>query len=98
MMRQRQRTNKKIKTSLVGIDEGTSLLSSKCRRISFENSKAEARNSLRNAISKLSELEDCNRLREDAVLNGKAIINNWQPPSEQEIDKIILNMKKRLLA
>ncbi len=86
-----------MKASLVRIDEGTSLLSSKCRRISFEP-KESPRNSLRNAISKLSELEDCNRLREDAVLNGKAIIENWQPPSDQEIDKIILNMKKRLLA
>ncbi len=96
-MRQKHKKDKDAKASLVRIDEGTALLSSKCRRISFEATKSPL-NSLRNAISKLSELEDCNRLREDAVLNGKAIINNWQPPSDQEIDKIILNMKKRLLA
>lgn len=50
------------------------------------------------AIGKLSELDNCSQLRQDAIRNGKAIIANWHSPTGEEIDVIIANMKKRLLA
>ncbi len=53
---------------------------------------------IRMAISKLNELDNSSRMRTDAISNGKAIIRNWQAPTDDQINKIIANMKKQLLA
>ena len=55
-------------------------------------------NELSAALNNLSELENSEKLREDAIRNGKAIIKNWQPPTNEQIDKILFNMKEELLA
>ena len=53
---------------------------------------------IRAAIDKLNELGDSQRMRADAISNGKAILRNWQPPTADQIDKIVRNMKKQLLS
>ncbi len=44
------------------------------------------------ALGALSKLENSEQLREDAIKNGKAIIANWQPPSNKQIDAILGKM------
>jgi hypothetical protein len=97
MKKNTDRLKRDKKVALVRTDEGTTLLSAASAEIRF-NTPVTPSSSLRNAISKLSELEERSQLRADAIRNGKFIIENWRPPTEQEIDKIIANMKKRLLA
>ena len=46
------------------------------------------------ALSQLSELDNNKKLREDAIKNGKAIIKNWKPPTNDQIDQIFLKMLK----
>lgn len=75
----------------------SSLLSANCHRIDFNHS-AGAPLEILSAIHKLSELDNSSQLRLDAISNGKAIIANWHPPTGEEIDVIIANMKKRLMA
>ena len=53
---------------------------------------------LSGALGKLSELDNTEKLREDAIANGKAIIKNWTPPTDSQIDTILFRMKKELLA
>lgn len=53
---------------------------------------------LTGALSNLSTAEYSDKLRDDAVRNGKAIIKNWQPPSDAQIDKILFSMREELLA
>lgn len=53
---------------------------------------------IKTAINQLNELENSDKLREDAIKNGKAIIKNWQPPTDEQIQKIFLKMSKELLA
>lgn len=50
------------------------------------------------ALNNLPELDNSSKLREDAIRNGKAIIKNWSPPTNEQIDKILFNMQKELLA
>jgi hypothetical protein len=50
------------------------------------------------ALNHLSKLENSDKLRKDAIQNGKAIIKNWQPPTSEQIEKILFNMKEELLA
>jgi hypothetical protein len=50
------------------------------------------------ALNHLSELDNSEKLRNDAIQNGKAIIKNWQPPTSEQIEKILFNMKEELLA
>lgn len=80
----------------VKTDISSSLLSADCSQIDFD--LPVSAHEVLGAINKLSELDNCVQLRQDAILNGKAIIANWQPPTVAQIDKIIDNMKKRLLA
>ena len=82
---------------LVKLKDGTSMLSSSDSRIDFFKQEYSL-TGMRAAINKLSELENSGQLREDAISNGRAIIKNWHPPTSQEIDKIVADMKKRLLA
>jgi len=53
---------------------------------------------IRMAINKLNDFGDAGRMRSDAISNGKAIIRNWQAPTDDQISKIIANMKKQLMA
>jgi glutaredoxin-related protein len=53
---------------------------------------------LTSALNELSKQNYSDKLREDAISNGKAIIKNWTPPTNDQIDKIFMNMKKELLA
>lgn len=48
---------------------------------------------LNSALSKLSQMENTDKLREDAILNGKAIIANWETPSDDQVDAILQKMK-----
>lgn len=50
------------------------------------------------ALNNLSNLENTDKLREDAISNAKAILKNWAPPTDAQIDKIIFNMRKELMA
>lgn len=45
-----------------------------------------------NALDELSKLENSDQLRESAIKNGRAIIANWQPPTDQQIDVILGKM------
>ncbi len=67
-----------------------------------ESAKAESIpyfvNELSSALNELSELDNTGKLRGDAIRNGKAIIKHWQPPTNEQIDKILFNMKHELLA
>ena len=62
---------------------------------SFLSKKGESQNSnifeqeMSSALGALSKLENSEQLREAAIQNGKAIIANWQPPSEDQIDAIM---------
>ena len=47
------------------------------------------------ALNQLSKLDDSAKLRENAVSNGKAIIKNWTPPTNQQLDTIFQNIKKK---
>ena len=53
---------------------------------------------LSGALGKLSELDNSEKLREDAIQNGKAIIKDWRPPSNEQIKTILINMSKELMA
>jgi len=53
---------------------------------------------IKKAIGELAELDNSGKLRDDAIRNGKAIIKNWKPPTQEQIDKIIFKMKEELLA
>ena len=44
------------------------------------------------ALNALSKLDNSDQLRESAVKNGRAIIANWQPPTDQQIDTILEKM------
>jgi len=77
---------------------GSTLLSAQSGQIKFSSAFEEDNSELHDAISKLSELDNSSQLRLDAISNGKAVIANWKPPTGEEIDVIIANMKKRLLA
>jgi predicted ArsR family transcriptional regulator len=59
---------------------------------------SEFTDTLKSAMRQLSELDDRDKLREDAISNGKAIIKNWQPPTNEQIDKIFMKMKNELMA
>ena len=50
------------------------------------------------ALEQLSSMDNTEKLRADAILNGKAIIKNWRPPTDDQIDKIFMNMTRELLA
>lgn len=50
------------------------------------------------ALEQLSSMDNTEKLRSDAILNGKAIIKNWHPPTDDQIDKIFMNMSRELLA
>lgn len=47
-----------------------------------------------NALSNLSNMDNSEKLREDAITNGKAIIKNWKPPTTEQIDQIFTKMLK----
>ncbi len=49
------------------------------------------------ALSNLSELDSSGKLR-DAIQNAKAIIKDWKPPTDQQIDRILFKMRNELLA
>lgn len=49
------------------------------------------------ALSELSELDNSEKLRDDAIMNGKAIIANWREPTDDEINKIFQNLKRDIL-
>jgi len=51
---------------------------------------------LSSALSSLSQLDNSDKLREDAIKNGKAIIENWQPPSDTQIDEIMQKLSDKL--
>ena len=55
-------------------------------------------NKLSQSLSELSALDNSEKLREDAIRNGKAIIKNWQPLSDEQIDRILFNMREELAA
>ena len=59
---------------------------------------SEFADTLKSAMRQLSELDERDKLREDAISNGKAIIKNWQPPTNEQIDKIFMKMKNELMA
>lgn len=50
------------------------------------------------ALSNLSELDSSGKLREDSIQNAKAIIKNWKPPTDQQIERILFKMRNELLA
>lgn len=50
------------------------------------------------ALNQLSSMDNTDKLRADAISNGKAIIKNWRPPTDEQIDKIFINMSRELLA
>lgn len=49
------------------------------------------------ALNQLSGLDNSEKLREDAIRNGKAIIDNWNPPTDDQLDKIFFKMKEEFL-
>ena len=53
---------------------------------------------LSQSLSELSVLDNSEKLRDDAIRNGKAIIKNWQPLSDEQIDKILFSMREELAA
>lgn len=50
-------------------------------------------NEITSALHQLSQLDNSSKLREDAISNGKAIIENWQPPTDEQIAQIFDKMK-----
>jgi len=48
---------------------------------------------LSSALNSLSQLDNSEQLREQAVKNGKAIVADWQSPTDDQIDKILFSMK-----
>lgn len=79
------------------VDGETTLFSGLANRIGPEDRSA-LLNEVSAALNQLSELENSEKLRNDAIQNGKAIIKNWQPPTTEQIEKILFNMKEELLA
>lgn len=47
-----------------------------------------------NSLNNLSGMDNSEKLREDAIANGKAIIKNWKPPTTEQIDQIFSKMLK----
>ncbi len=45
------------------------------------------------ALKSLSEMDNSELLRENAIKNGKAIIDNWQMPQDSQIDEILRKMQ-----
>lgn len=54
-------------------------------------------NEITSALNQLSQLDNSSKLREDAIRNGKAIIENWQPPTDEQIAKIFSKMKNEYI-
>ena len=44
------------------------------------------------ALGALSQLDNSDQLRADAIKNGKAIVENWKDPSDNQIDAILGKM------
>ncbi len=49
--------------------------------------------SIKCAMQKMSKSEKCLEMRHDAIKNGKNIIENWTPPSDEAISKIFSKIK-----
>ena len=54
--------------------------------------------SIPEALGRLSSMAGGEKMRKDAILNAKAIIKNWKPPTDAQIKTIIISMSKELLA
>jgi hypothetical protein len=49
------------------------------------------------ALDKLSKLDNSEKLRQDAIKNGKAIVENWKSPTDTQIDMIMKKMTSNLI-
>lgn len=87
-------SKKKNKAAKLSLEEVSSILESKNILLRPE----ELPTGLSAALKELSSLDNSLKLREDAIRNGKAIIKNWAPPTDEQIDKIFIKMKDELLA
>ncbi|OPY85643.1 MAG: hypothetical protein A4E65_00088 [Syntrophorhabdus sp. PtaU1.Bin153] len=76
--------------------EGKSSLLAGQNSVPHPKSNSKFADELSSALTNLSSIENSEKLREDAIANGKAIIKNWQPPTDEQIDKIFLNMRNEL--
>jgi len=82
-----------------GMNEGLSSTPSKADRNQSSRQGSSAFASEMNAaLGNLSNLDSDGKLREDAILNAKAIIKNWTPPTDSQISTILENMRDQLLA
>lgn len=87
-------SKKKNKAAELSLKEVSSILGSKNVLLRPE----ELPTGLSAALQELSGLDNSSKLREDAIRNGKAIIKNWVPPTDEQIDKIFIRMRDELLA
>lgn len=87
-------SKKKNKPINLSLKEVSSILESKNILLRPE----ELSTGLSAALQELSSLDNSSKLREDAIRNGKAIIKNWAPPTDEQIDKIFIKMRDELLA
>ncbi|OGV56746.1 MAG: hypothetical protein A2017_09780 [Lentisphaerae bacterium GWF2_44_16] len=87
-------SKKKNKTVNLSLKEVSSILESKNILLRPEDLST----GLSAALQELSSLDNSSKLREDAIRNGKAIIKNWAPPTDEQIDKIFIKMRDELLA
>ncbi|OGV54724.1 MAG: hypothetical protein A2X49_09635 [Lentisphaerae bacterium GWF2_52_8] len=83
------------KDLLLRLEGQSSLLSNQSASLDKKNISAFAEE-LSSALSNLSGMENSEKLRQDAIANGKAIIKNWHPPTDEQIDKIFMSMRKEL--
>jgi hypothetical protein len=88
--------NKKRENVFVRVDKNTGLFSAPYE--DCKNAEDLVPDVIVEALTQLSELENNEKLREHAIKNGKAIIRNWSPPTDEQIDKILFNMREELLA
>jgi len=91
-------SKKKNKALHLSLEEVSSILESKNIFLKPEELSTGLSTGLSTALKELSSLDNSSKLREDAIRNGKAIIKNWAPPTNEQIDKIFIKMKDELLA
>ncbi len=83
--------NKNIFLKISGNNE---LLSKQCN--CSANSENIFSNELSNSLKELSLIDD-EKLRENAIVNGKQVLENWATPSNTQIDLIFSSMKQTVM-
>lgn len=63
----------------------------------LKNEQRQFAEEISSALHQLSELDNSPKLREDAIQNGRAIIEHWQPPTNEQIRKIFANIKHEFI-